>query len=621
MALSAAQYAQLKLGLRALLSDNTNPNPRNVSEADLFSFVNQLYVATGVALDASRLAVIDASFRAQINGAQTLPLADWQSFLSQIGVDSTGFAALPAAQYSAIELQLRALLSGLPVAPSNLSSPELKGYFDVAVPLFSASTKIIDWFEPGSLANKSPNTTTSSGDLTAPLGAVVTNANAQDGQPSWQFSKASPNPLVSASAPIFHPPIHYLVVARMNGTPAANDTVAAAKGGGLWLDYRDSTHYGIGASAFNVTAATGSFVLIKHYAHVNFSRTSINDSAYGAQQTIASAGQISQGVVLGAFNAAGLDASDCEILFYLSWEGQMTDAEATWWNNYLRTKFPTLGIAATPPAMVSLASSATGFPTGSPVAIPFAGQSNLKNNTTVATATPGANSFMLGRDSTYKALTAAYDAITNQTDFVSADTPGGAVGGLATNLINLVATRFGVNAILVSGAKGGSHLIQGAPLAANTDLDWWGRLARRGNMQRDSLYWSFVARVQDAIAKGARIPYSVWYQGESEGESATAHFATDLATTLPAFLTQLAADCGMPDKWIIVCPPPTVPTGSFPNWGPMRAAIQSCDDGVKHFVVIATDGPYEPGNLHLQDGALDNTATTVETKATAVGFN
>jgi hypothetical protein len=138
MALSALQYSLLKLSLRAFSSANRYTVP-NLSEADLNSFWNQLAAeatASGVALSAPVDAAIDRTFRAMVatgNDFLRFPDADWATFFTQLTTDAAGAATLPAAQYAAVKLQLRATLSAYNVSPFTVSDAALLGYLQPRV--------------------------------------------------------------------------------------------------------------------------------------------------------------------------------------------------------------------------------------------------------------------------------------------------------------------------------------------------------------------------------------------------------------------------------------------------------------------------------------------------------
>jgi len=133
MALSAAQYALLKLNLRAFTSANRY-TVANLSESDLLSFWNQLITeASGAStLPAIQDAAVDGMFRSLLcsssNTFLRLADADWTSFFTQLATDATGAAVIPTPQYEALKLQLRAQLSGYKVTPFNLSNADLLGY-------------------------------------------------------------------------------------------------------------------------------------------------------------------------------------------------------------------------------------------------------------------------------------------------------------------------------------------------------------------------------------------------------------------------------------------------------------------------------------------------------------
>lgn len=138
MALTGAQYTELKRVLRVQLSDSISGT---LSASELLSFVNQLYADTQTAtlspLSVKLSALLTSITRSTLCGAALAPQltdSDLALLFSQLLTEAHGSAALPVARYSRVKQLFRAHHCDNGFVPPNLSDGEFLVYAGTLFP-------------------------------------------------------------------------------------------------------------------------------------------------------------------------------------------------------------------------------------------------------------------------------------------------------------------------------------------------------------------------------------------------------------------------------------------------------------------------------------------------------
>jgi Carbohydrate esterase, sialic acid-specific acetylesterase len=452
-------------------------------------------------------------------------------------------------------------------------------------------------------------------------GGPVSIGGVLDGHAVYQFSKTTGGVLTSANQAVMESGIHLFVVARWTGTPAIGDALLGSARGDPTVgeasgvaDLRFlSTTQGVADGGQSIAFVTRpfAFTLYEIYYHSKYSRVSVDGGPYFTGSL--GSGSWFSGIELGGF--WGGQRSDSEVAFVLVYEGQAPARFKRGLYGYLGAKFPSLDLAAGPPPVFSLDTTAPALwdATKPWNAVIVLGQSNASNYASGSTATWQPGTFLFGNDQTWKLGLPQWDSFIGQTDSVSLD-PTGTVGGLAGSFANSLQSAWGIPTVLVPCSLSASFIVPGTYPTA--PMRSWDREYPRGQHLRDSLYWSAVNRALQVIKWGGTIKALVWYQGNSEAFNADPAIRSQWPARTQATLDSFWSDIGQPNprltgdpsrKTIVVgIEQNAASSAAYPWYDDFRLNVQpSIQRSANQIFVTPPAGPFEADQIHLVNTALD----------------
>ncbi len=605
MALPTAQYFKMKQLVRGALSvDGVAP-----SDADVLNFFGQLFTDSSgaTALSALRQFVFSEAFRRVVSGDSANPSdADVVAFLQQLQTDSIGLT-MSGNRYLTMKNAIRSSVS---VDSLNPSPTDVLSYFS-SVYNWQTDTRLLGRWKAGSLTDLSGAGVF--GNLVSTGGTVTTATNVLDGNSSWQFTKGAGISLqATVTTNFIYNPFTIFIIARSTGTPAVGDTVmsSAAGLGGPWINYNAAGSYRYsGATNITIACTPANFNLLSLYAHGPQTRYGVN----GAAWTVAnSQSDELRTLAFGTIENGTLGWSG-DILEIVIVEGQPSAAFMAGITAYFRSQYPSLGVAASPPASFSVDQTTLGGLFSAPFdIIAVGGQSNNCTMSTGATQAPGTGVFMLGRDNNVQALPSLYMTATGLQDFVEFDSSTGA-GGNATSLANTYHAATGRPCVIVPCAASGSGFFPVGTLANN---QWWDASQIRGFKLRNALYGSMLARIKNLIALGGTYRFLWWYQGETEAIAGGAPLANHKANTLAMF-SSLASDLGLPQRVVVQPIANTLAGATAPNIATMQTNQAAM--ALAGQIVVGTPwaGAMNADNVHLGATGCDTVGTAAANLALA----
>jgi hypothetical protein len=538
-------------------------------------------------------------------------LAGHQSGIDALfGLTPDGSGYLSTAERSNMDNLLRAL-SGDPTALDALAN-------GVGYNLFN---------EPQALAIHEPSSGLANlatagvwGALSA-VGSAVPIGGSFDGLPAYQIAAKTGTTgyLKSALSGQWKQPVHMVIVCRWGAAATINTSIVASAtaGGAANLVWWSGTQIAINGGAVQVTTTPAAFHVYEIYYHSNFTFISIDGGAY--VKINGGVGGDWAGLILGA-STAGANPTDGDVLGVYLLEGVPTLTYRQAIRNRLKANFPTI-LAAVPSTVQAMFSLDTVTPSAlfdptTADGVVIGGQSNASNfGTDNASAAWAAGTFLLGNDNVWKvggdpAVAFQYDSATNQTDTVSLD-PVSSRGAFAGALVNAMRAASGRNTVCIAGPISASSVVVGA--ASNPQLDW-NRNIPRGNNQRNSLYWSLVYRIREAVRWGITIRKIVWYSGETEATNPNPAIRAAFPAQLIALLRNLCADAGIPFppdhpgdttcKIVVVRIAPNADPNSTDFRNNVMPTIPGLVGNVNIVMVDAPNGPFSDG-IHLLSAPLD----------------
>lgn len=429
-------------------------------------------------------------------------------------------------------------------------------------------------------------------------GVVTTTANALDGNSAWSFTRGAAVRLRTPTNTPQPGPFTFFIVGRSNNAANAypDEWLGDASNAGTRLFAFDSTHSFLfsGGSGIEIALGGMNFCFQNLYVHGYQTRYSVEGVAYTGPVPDGPS-DLLNGIVIGGdsagANGAGIDI--CEIIVV---EGQSSAALIAGITNYVRAQYPSLGVAALPPAPFTVTQNVLSVVAPGTDFIVCGGQSNNGCNTTAATTAPSGSTFLFGSPDQFTAMRLQYDNLAVGT-VDTVQSRGAGAGGNATSMANAYATGTGRNVLILPISSGGSAMSIAGTGGGNPQNTWQrDAINGRNNHLRDTLYWSGVARIKNLVALGLTFRYMLWYQGEDEAINGPQ--ATHAALTL-AFFTSFFADCGLPQRVIVQPIANTVNGATAPHIAQIQAGQASLALAGTRLVGTAWAGAMEADNLHV----------------------
>ena len=468
----------------------------------------------------------------------------------------------------------------------------------VAAYNFAADPQLLGRWKAGSLADMSVSGPF--GALVATGGAITTTPSVLDGNAVWSFTKGAAVRLLSANLTTIPGPFHFFIVARSTatgGAPALGDVWMSDGGngtGGSAVTWQDATHIR-GTSGGNLSAVCTP----TNFNFFNFcfhcfgpSRFCVNGAPYSTAND--NVGNQIHGIVLGALNngtsGAGVDIAEVIVV-----EGQCSAALIAGITSYMSATYPSLGVAATPPAVFSVDQTVLSLVSAGDDFIILGGQSNMDCNTSAATATAAANTYVFDAGLTFHAMPQVYNAY-GGAPVDTTPSRGAGAGGPGTSLLNTYTASTGRRVLACPIMSGGSGMSTAGAngVASNT----WERdaVGGRNQHQRNVLYWLAVARVKNLINLGLKFRFLAWYQGEDEAISGQASTHAAITNT---FFTNFLADCGLPKRIVVQQIANSVFGATAPNIATIQAGQAGLASAGSVLVTPAWAGAMEGDGLHV----------------------
>ena len=456
------------------------------------------------------------------------------------------------------------------------------------------------------------------GALVPTAGAVAT-AVGIDGRTCWQLRSASGGYFLTALTTRYETPCHVFLIAKAAAGSAASQLWLQAQSGASLtsvLAYSSAAAMGVFAASNTTFACVpGNPTFYNLYEHGGVSQVSVNGAAYSSIAAVGGGFGILTGMCIGALST-GTNRGNLDVYEIIVYQGQAIAQFMAQLTAYVRATYPSIGVAANPPAVFSVNQTSLGGLFAAPFDfVLIGGQSNNANYATTPTTIAGANTFQLGNDNTIAALAQLYDDPTNQINTVSVDAVVGKAGGNFTSFANAYVTASGRPLVGVPCALSGSTMsLQSPPLNSSS----WNQRAARGFRLRDSLYGSMLARAQNMLALGGTFRALWWYQGENEAVNGGAPLADFSAFTLE-FFASFFADLGQPQRVLIQTIANTVAGASAPNLAAVQAAQAGFALAGQRIVLPPSNGPYEADNIHLAAAACNAVGAGAAAAAIAAG--